>query len=77
MTVFLRMSKVGILATADKNGMVNAAIYGRPHFFDENRGFYSGGKSGPRQFALQPPCRLSFKEADKYEGKAFVSDKNS
>ena len=47
---FEEVKGVGILATADKNGRVNAAIYGRPHFFDEET----------RQFALQPPCRLSF-----------------
>jgi hypothetical protein len=26
----------GILATADSAGKVNAAVYARPHFFDEN-----------------------------------------
>jgi hypothetical protein len=26
----------GVLATADASGKVNAAVYARPHFFDEN-----------------------------------------
>ncbi|MDQ7785051.1 MAG: pyridoxamine 5'-phosphate oxidase family protein [Desulfomonilaceae bacterium] len=26
----------GILSTADSSGKVNAAVYARPHFFDEN-----------------------------------------
>lgn len=26
----------GVLATADAEGKVNAAVYARPHFFDEN-----------------------------------------
>jgi hypothetical protein len=26
----------GVLATADSEGKVNAAVYARPHFFDEN-----------------------------------------
>jgi hypothetical protein len=26
----------GVLATADSSGKVNAAVYARPHFFDEN-----------------------------------------
>jgi len=26
----------GVLSTADKNGRVNAAMYARPHFIDEN-----------------------------------------
>ena len=26
----------GVLATADSDGKVNAAVYARPHFFDEN-----------------------------------------
>lgn len=33
---FENTSGVGVLSTADDKGVVNAAIYGRPHFMDEN-----------------------------------------
>lgn len=32
---FANTSGVGVLSTADDQGKVNAAIYGRPHFMDE------------------------------------------
>lgn len=32
---FETTSGIGILSTADSSGMVNAAVYGRPHFIDE------------------------------------------
>jgi len=33
---FERTEGVGVLATADANGKVDAAIYGRPHFSDDD-----------------------------------------
>jgi hypothetical protein len=32
---FEKTTGTGVLATADASGKVNAAIYGRPHFFDD------------------------------------------
>ena len=33
---FTETKGYGVLATADSAGEVNAAVYARPHFFDEN-----------------------------------------
>ena len=33
---FENASGIGVLSTADDKGIVNAAIYGRPHFMDGN-----------------------------------------
>jgi hypothetical protein len=33
---FQKTQGIGVLATADASGQVNQAIYGRPHFLDEN-----------------------------------------
>lgn len=33
---FRRIEGIGILATADASGQVNQAVYGRPHFLDDN-----------------------------------------
>ena len=33
---FGRVQGIGVLATADASGQVNQAIYGRPHFLDDN-----------------------------------------
>jgi len=33
---FEKARGVGVLSTADDKGRVNAAVYGRPHFMDEN-----------------------------------------
>ena len=32
---FEKNKGIGVLSTADSSGKVNAAIYGRPHFMDE------------------------------------------
>ncbi len=32
---FDKTTGMGVLATSDAKGMVNAAVYGRPHFIDE------------------------------------------
>jgi hypothetical protein len=34
-TYFENTKESGILATADKDGMVGAAVYARPHFLDD------------------------------------------
>ena len=33
---FAKTQGIGVLATTDASGQVNQAIYGRPHFLDED-----------------------------------------
>ncbi|MFC1534999.1 pyridoxamine 5'-phosphate oxidase family protein [Thermodesulfobacteriota bacterium] len=33
---FLNAKGIGVMATADKNGKVNAAVYSRPHFLEDD-----------------------------------------
>ncbi len=67
---------VGILATADKSGKVNAAIYGRPHFFDEETvAFITSEKLTHANLQSNPHAVYLFKEADKYEGRRLYLTK--
>jgi hypothetical protein len=61
---------VGVLSTADKDGKVNAAIYGRPHFMDEQTvAFISADRLTHANLQTNPHAVYLFKEEDHYEGK--------
>jgi L-2-hydroxyglutarate oxidase LhgO len=73
---FEEVKGVGILATADKNGRVNAAIYGRPHFFDDDTvAFIAAEKLTHVNLLFNPHAVYLFKEADKYESKRLYLTK--
>ena len=49
----------GVLATADSTGKVNAAVYARPHFFDENTiAFIMRETAHACESPDKPPCNL-------------------
>jgi hypothetical protein len=60
---------VGVLATADGDGIVDASIYGRPHFFDEETiAFIAAEKLTHANLQSNPHAVYLFKETDRYEG---------
>jgi hypothetical protein len=60
---------VGVLATADSSGKVNAAIYGRPHFMDEQTvAFIAADKLTHANLQSNPHAVYIFKEKGRYEG---------
>jgi len=61
---------VGILSTADKDGKVNAAIYGRPHFMKEDTvAFIAADRLTRANLQTNPSAVYLFKEQNSYEGK--------
>ena len=59
----------GVLATADSNGKVNAAIYSRPHFMDElTIAFIATDKLTHANLQSNPSAVYVFKEEGSYEG---------
>lgn len=59
---FEKTNGVGILSTADEKGKVNAAIYGRPHFMDENTvAFISSDRLTHANLKKIPPQYISLK----------------
>jgi hypothetical protein len=73
---FEKTKGVGVLSTADKSGKVNAAIYGRPHFFDEETvAFIAAEKLTHANLQSNPHAVYLFKEADKYEGRRLYLTK--
>ena len=73
---FEQAKGVGVLSTADGSGKVNAAIYGRPHFFDEETvAFITAGKLTHANLQVNPHAVYLFKEADKYEGRRLYLTK--
>ena len=66
---FEQAEGVGVLATADESGRVNAAIYGRPHFFDSKTiAFISTEKLTHSNLQSNPNAVYLFKEVDRYKG---------
>ena len=60
---------VGVLATADSSGKVNAAIYGRPHFIDEHTvAFIAADKLTHANLQSNPHAVYIFKEKGHYDG---------
>lgn len=67
---------VGILATADSSGMVNAAIYGRPHFMDEETvAFIAADRLTHANLQSNPHAAYLFKEKGHYEGRRLYITK--
>jgi len=66
---FENTSSVGVLSTADDQGKVNAAIYGRPHFMDENTvAFIASDRLTHANLKKIPPRYISSKK------KALIKD---
>ena len=67
---------VGVLATADAQGKVDAALYGRPHFFDEKTvAFIAAEKLTHANLQSNPHAVYLFKEMDRYEGRRLYLTK--
>lgn len=68
----------GVLATADQQGKVDAAIYGRPHFVDEETiAFIAADKLTHANLQVNPHAVYIFKEAGHYEGRRLYITKLS
>lgn len=73
---FDKAEGVGILATADATGRVDAAIYGRPHFFDEETvAFIAAEKLTHGNLQSNPHAVYLFKEKEGYVGKRLYLTK--
>ena len=67
---------VGILATADGSGKVNAAIYGRPHFIDEQTvAFIAADRLTHANLQSNPNAVYIFKEKGHYDGRRLYITK--
>ncbi len=68
---FDKASGMGILATSDSAGAVDAAVYAKPHFIDEeNVAFIMADKLTHHNIQQNPRAAYLFKEAgEKYVGK--------
>jgi hypothetical protein len=66
---FENISGVGVLSTADDKGKVNAAIYGRPHFMDENTvAFIASDRLTHANLKKNLSAIYLFKEESSYKG---------
>jgi hypothetical protein len=66
---FENVKGIGVLSTADSSGKVNAAIYGRPHFFNEDTvAFIAADKLTHANLQTNPHAVYLFKEEGRYEG---------
>jgi hypothetical protein len=67
---------VGVLSTADKDGKVNAAIYGRPHFMGEDTvAFIAADRLTHVNLQTNPSAVYLFKEEERYEGRRLYLTK--
>ena len=68
---FEKATGLGILATSDSAGAVNAAVYAKPHFIDEETiAFIMADKLTHHNVQQNPRAAYLFKEAgEKYVGK--------
>jgi hypothetical protein len=68
---FDKASGIGILATSDSAGAVDAAVYAKPHFIDEeNVALIMADKLTHHNIQQNPRAAYLFKEAgEKYVGK--------
>ena len=69
----------GIIATADSTGQLTAAVYARPHFFDEDKiAFIMADRLTHKNLQSNPHAVYLFMEAgDKYVGKRLYLTKTS
>ena len=67
----------GVLATADSSGKVNAAIYARPHFVDENTvAFIMGERLTHENLKSNPRAAYLFiEDGEGYQGKRLYLKK--
>jgi hypothetical protein len=74
---FKEAKGLGILATADGEGRVNAAVYGRPHFIDGGGiAFIMQDRLSHRNLQSNPHAVYLFKEdGEKYVGKRLYLTK--
>ena len=67
---------IGVLSTADHSGKVNAAIYGRPHFMDEETvAFIAADRLTHANLQTNPHAVYLFKEDGRYEGRRLYLTK--
>lgn len=67
---------VGVLSTADSSGKVNAAIYSRPHFMDdETVAFIAADRLTHANLQTAPHAVFLFKEEEGYEGRRLYLTK--
>jgi hypothetical protein len=74
---FEQASGMGILATADSAGAVDAAVYAKPHFIDEETvAFIMADRLTHHNIQQNPQAAYLFREAgDKYLGKRLYLKK--
>jgi len=73
---FETIKGIGVLSTADARGNVNAAIYGRPHFMDEDTvAFIAADRLTHANLAVNPSAVYLFKEDGSYKGKRLYLTK--
>jgi hypothetical protein len=66
---FENVNGIGVLSTSDNKGKVNAAIYGRPHFMDENTiAFIASDRLTHANLNKNPSAIYLFKEEGSYKG---------
>ena len=66
---FAHATGTGILATADADGQVDAAIYAKPHFIDGQPAFIMNDRLSHHNLQSNPQAVYLFKEQDGYRGK--------
>ena len=74
---FEKATGMGILATADSAGAVDAAVYAKPHFIDEeNVAFIMADRLTHHNIQQNPRAAYLFKEAgEKYVGRRLYLTK--
>ncbi|HOP84994.1 MAG TPA: pyridoxamine 5'-phosphate oxidase family protein, partial [Syntrophorhabdaceae bacterium] len=74
---FEQKKGIGILATADAKGIVNVAIYSRPHFIDEETiAFIMADRLTHKNLETNPYAAFLFKEdGENYVGKRLYLTK--
>jgi hypothetical protein len=66
---FENANGVGVLSTADDQGKVNAAVYGRPHFIEEKTvAFIASDRLTHANLKMNPSAIYLFKEDGSYNG---------
>ncbi len=67
---------VGVISTSDKDGKVNAAIFSRPHFIEENTvAFIAADRLTHANLQTNTHAVYLFKEDGRYEGKRLYMTK--
>jgi hypothetical protein len=75
---FEQTKGVGVLSTADNSGKVDAAIYGRPHFLDEETvAFIASDRLTHANLQENNSAVYLFKEDGSYNGKRLYLIKTS